>query len=59
DGQAAMATAVDVFSEIWYGGRPATAAAYQVLVDADTVLSRLRRGAGGRDSAAGSLAVPA
>ncbi|THJ74899.1 DUF4129 domain-containing protein [Candidatus Frankia alpina] len=58
-GQAALAAAVEVFSEIWYGGRPATAAGYQVLVDADTALSHLRRGTGGRDSAAGSLAVPA
>ncbi len=58
-GQAALAAAVEVFSEIWYGGRPATAAGYQVLVDADTALSHLQRGTGGRDSAAGSLAVPA
>ncbi|CAJ59961.1 MULTISPECIES: DUF4129 domain-containing protein [Frankia] len=59
DGRAALAAAVEVFSEIWYGGRPATAAGYQVLVDADSALSRLRRGAGGRDGAADSLAVPA
>ncbi|EIV93935.1 DUF4129 domain-containing protein [Frankia sp. QA3] len=59
DGQTALAAAVEVFSEIWYGGRPATAAGYQVLVDADTALSHLRRGTGGRDGAAGGLAVPA
>ncbi|KJE23752.1 protein of unknown function (DUF4129) [Frankia torreyi] len=58
-GRAALAAAVEVFSEIWYGGRPATAAGYQMLVDADAALSRLRSGAGGRDGAAASLAVPA
>ncbi|WP_462187736.1 MULTISPECIES: DUF4129 domain-containing protein [unclassified Frankia] len=58
---AALAAAVEVFSEIWYGGRPASAAGYQVLVEADRALAQLRRGTGGTGGtgSADTLAVPA
>ncbi|SNQ45836.1 putative integral membrane protein [Frankia canadensis] len=54
----ALAAAVDVFSETWYGGRPGSRAGYQVIVDADATLSRVRGVGGGRDDAADTLAVP-
>ncbi|MCK9893787.1 DUF4129 domain-containing protein [Frankia sp. AgB32] len=56
---AALDAAVQAFSETWYGGRPGSAADYQVLVDADTALSRLRPAAHEHSDAAGTPAVPA
>jgi hypothetical protein len=56
---AALAAAVEVFSETWYGGRPAAQSGYQVVVDADAALSRLRSLAGGQDESAVSHMVPA
>lgn len=64
---AALAAAVEVFSEIWYGGRPGSAAGYRVLVEADRALIQLRRGTDGTDGTdgtggtggTGTLAVPA
>lgn len=38
-----LATAVEAFSEIWYGGRPASPNAYQTVVAADQALASLRR----------------
>jgi hypothetical protein len=38
----ALAEAVTVFSEIWYGGRAATAGSYQAVVRADETLAELR-----------------
>ncbi|CAO5242906.1 DUF4129 domain-containing protein [Frankia sp. AgKG'84/4] len=55
----ALAAAVQIFSDTWYGGRPGSAADYQVLVDADTALSRLRPTSRGHSDAAGMPAVPA
>jgi hypothetical protein len=40
--------AVAVFSEVWYGGRPAGAESYQVVVRADEALRPVRRGGSGR-----------
>ncbi|KPM51443.1 hypothetical protein CcI49_33305 [Frankia sp. CcI49] len=47
---ATLAVAVEVFSEIWYGGRPANLEAYEVVVRADENLGRIR-GSIGRDRA--------
>ncbi|MCK9878806.1 DUF4129 domain-containing protein [Frankia sp. Ag45/Mut15] len=55
----ALAAATDVFSETWYGGRPGTAEGYQVLVEADAGLSRLRGGFAAREDPPGRSAVPA
>lgn len=55
---AALTAAVDVFSEIWYGGRPATAQAYEIVVRADDVLGALRRRAGRAPADDDSFVVP-
>mgnify|MGYP001406833817 CR=1 FL=1 len=49
----ALAEAVEVFSEIWYGGRPAAESSYQVMVTADSALAALRRRSGHDPAAAG------
>ncbi|WP_018635351.1 DUF4129 domain-containing protein [Parafrankia elaeagni] len=61
DPAGALSAAVEVFSEIWYGGRPATRHDYEVVVRADEELARIRRAQNqGQDrSDDGYRAVPA
>ncbi|ABW15190.1 putative integral membrane protein [Parafrankia sp. EAN1pec] len=63
DAIGALVAAVEVFSEIWYGGGPATEQAYEVLVRADEQLTgvRGRPGHGRSDGRSddGSRPVPA
>jgi len=40
-----LRVAVTVFSDVWYGGRPADATGYQAVVRADDGLAAVRRGA--------------
>jgi len=40
-----LRVAVTVFSDAWYGGRPADATGYQAVVRADDALAAVRRGA--------------
>jgi hypothetical protein len=53
-----LQVAVTVFSEIWYGNRPATQAGYAELARADTALMALRR-PGRSDAEEPSFTVPA
>jgi hypothetical protein len=53
----ALAEAVTVFSEIWYGGRAATVGSYQAVVRADEALAELRHTYGRPD--AKTFTVPA
>ncbi|WP_313954636.1 DUF4129 domain-containing protein [Frankia sp. EI5c] len=55
----ALADAVEVFSEIWYGGRPASREAYEKVLRADEELGRVRRRSGRDLSADNSPPVPA
>ncbi|MEX5633613.1 DUF4129 domain-containing protein [Parafrankia sp. FMc2] len=57
----ALSAAVEVFSEIWYGGRPATRHDYEMVVRADEELGRIRRGQGQSQDRSddGYRAVPA
>lgn len=41
---ASIRSATNVFDEVWYGGRPATAAGYQTVVAADEALQRAPAG---------------
>ncbi|MCM3887640.1 DUF4129 domain-containing protein [Frankia sp. R82] len=59
DPLAALGAATAVFGETWYGGRPATAEDYRVLVEADTALSRLRTGGAQHNGSSPLPAVPA
>ncbi|WP_250285912.1 DUF4129 domain-containing protein [Frankia sp. CiP1_Cm_nod2] len=56
----ALAAAVTVFSEIWYGGRSASEASYRTVVRADEALTGLRPRPGAGDaSPAPTFTVPA
>jgi hypothetical protein len=45
-GRDELRLAVGIFSDVWYGGRPAHAGGYEAVVRADDALASVRRGAG-------------
>jgi hypothetical protein len=51
--------AVAVFSDVWYGGRPATAEGYQAVARADDALADVRRPRGADQPPEPTHAVPA
>ncbi len=55
----ALATAVTVFSEIWYGGLGASEASYRAVVQADEALTGLRPRSGTDGRPAPTFTVPA